>query len=228
MKILNLYAGIGGNRKLWGDEHEITAVENNKEVAKAYQEFFPNDKVVVGDAHEFLLEHFKEFDFIWSSPPCQSHSQMNKGTRHKIIRYPDMRLYQEILLLKHFFKGKWVVENVNPYYKPLIPCNKSDRHLFWSNFFISNIRIPRPKFAGRKMDFGSNWLHAKKEDVEKWLGITLKEKIYLNGNHCEVQILRNCVHPKLGLHVFRCAFKEIQEILTKSEVKPTKSIWEKW
>ena len=29
MKILNLYAGIGGNRKLWGDEHEITAVELN-------------------------------------------------------------------------------------------------------------------------------------------------------------------------------------------------------
>lgn len=29
MKILNLYAGIGGNRKLWtpnGDEHDITAV----------------------------------------------------------------------------------------------------------------------------------------------------------------------------------------------------------
>lgn len=28
MKILNLYAGIGGNRKLWPDDHEITAVEN--------------------------------------------------------------------------------------------------------------------------------------------------------------------------------------------------------
>jgi DNA (cytosine-5)-methyltransferase 1 len=29
MRILNLYAGIGGNRKLWGDDHEITAVELN-------------------------------------------------------------------------------------------------------------------------------------------------------------------------------------------------------
>lgn len=26
MKILNLYAGIGGNRELWGNEHEITGV----------------------------------------------------------------------------------------------------------------------------------------------------------------------------------------------------------
>jgi hypothetical protein len=28
MRILNLYAGIGGNRALWGDEHEVTAIEN--------------------------------------------------------------------------------------------------------------------------------------------------------------------------------------------------------
>ena len=26
MKILNLYAGVGGNRKLWSSEHEITAI----------------------------------------------------------------------------------------------------------------------------------------------------------------------------------------------------------
>ncbi len=29
MNILNLYAGIGGNRKLWGSTHKITAVESN-------------------------------------------------------------------------------------------------------------------------------------------------------------------------------------------------------
>lgn len=33
MKILNLYAGIGGNRKLWGNEHEITAVELDPDIA---------------------------------------------------------------------------------------------------------------------------------------------------------------------------------------------------
>ena len=35
-KILNLYAGIGGNRKLWGDEHEITAVEYDEATADVY------------------------------------------------------------------------------------------------------------------------------------------------------------------------------------------------
>lgn len=30
IKVLNLYAGIGGNRKLWPDDKiEVTAVENN-------------------------------------------------------------------------------------------------------------------------------------------------------------------------------------------------------
>lgn len=34
MKILNLYAGIGGNRKLWGNNNEITAVEINPAIAE--------------------------------------------------------------------------------------------------------------------------------------------------------------------------------------------------
>lgn len=69
MKILNLYAGIGGNRKLWGNEHEITAIENVKSIAEIYKKFYPKDNVVIDDAHDYLLKHYKEFDFIWSSPP---------------------------------------------------------------------------------------------------------------------------------------------------------------
>lgn len=80
MKILNLYAGIGGNRKMWGDNHEIVAVEYDETIAKIYKDHFPNDEVIVADAHQFLLDHYKEFDFIWSSPPCQTHSSF----RHNI------------------------------------------------------------------------------------------------------------------------------------------------
>lgn len=36
MNILNLYAGIGGNRKLWGNNHNITAVEINPDIAEIY------------------------------------------------------------------------------------------------------------------------------------------------------------------------------------------------
>ena len=139
LKILNLYACLGGNRYKWGDEHDITAVEWDEELARLYQERFPNDTVIVADAHQYLLDHYKEFDFIWSSPPCPSHSRArywnssNYDTKTKPI-YPDMKLYQEILFLEHYYKGKYVVENVIPYYEPLIQAKKRGRHLYWTNF----------------------------------------------------------------------------------------------
>ena len=104
MKILNLYACLGGNRYKWNEvknDIEVTAVEIDLELAKLYKKRFPNDKVIVADAHEYLLHNYKKFDFIWSSPPCPSHSK-SRFARHKstIPMYPDMSLYQQILLLK--------------------------------------------------------------------------------------------------------------------------------
>lgn len=50
MRVLNLYAGIGGNRKLWTDV-EVVAVENEQYIADAYKALYPDDEVVVADAH---------------------------------------------------------------------------------------------------------------------------------------------------------------------------------
>ena len=122
-RALNLYAGIGGNRKKW-EGVEITAIEADSKIAAIYSKQFPNDELIVGDAHSFLEKHHNEFDFIWSSPPCQTHSEMCIATRHKNKKFPDFNLYQEIIFLKHYFKGMWVVENVNPFYKPLIEPSK--------------------------------------------------------------------------------------------------------
>jgi len=36
MKILNLYCGVGGNRKLWGNDHDITAIEADPLIAQIY------------------------------------------------------------------------------------------------------------------------------------------------------------------------------------------------
>ena len=141
MKILNLYACLGGNRYKWGEEHQITAVELDPELARLYQERFPNDTVIVADAHQYLLDHYKEFDFIWSSPPCPTHSRVRmtqKNTDSFKPLYPDMKLYEEILFLEHNFKGKYVVENVIPFYTPLIPAKKRGRHLYWTNFNLPN------------------------------------------------------------------------------------------
>ena len=142
MKILNLYACLGGNRYKWNEvkeDIEVTAVELDPEAARLYQERFPNDTVIIADAHQYLLDHYKEFDFIWSSPPCPTHSRFNlsmKTTRK--MKYPDMKLYEEIIFLEHFFDGKYCVENVIPFYEPLIAANKRGRHLYWTNFKLPN------------------------------------------------------------------------------------------
>lgn len=189
MKILNLYAGIGGNRKLWGDEHDITAVELDPAIAAVYQELYPNDTVIVADAHQYLLEHYKEFDFIWSSPPCPTHSRTNLFLNPKgYIRYPDMKLYEEILFLKQFkYEGWWLVENVKPYYTPLVqPTAVIHRHLFWSNFNIE----------GKDFDGGVLQDH-NVTTLKKLHGIELPR-----GLQDTRKVLRNAVMPEIGLHIF--------------------------
>ncbi len=193
MKILNLYAGIGGNRALWGDEHEVTAVESVPYIAEAYNKLFPQDFVTMQDAHQYLLDHCNEFDMVWSSPPCPTHSKMNTALQGwGIKRYPDMTLYQEIIYLKQFYKGKWVVENVESYYDPLIVPQVIDRHYFWSNFYI-----PRTD-TGRAY----NVTKATKETASGHLGIQLPE-----GTKNARKLLRNAVDPKLGLHILKAATK---------------------
>jgi DNA (cytosine-5)-methyltransferase 1 len=206
MKILNLYSGIGGNRKLWGNEHEITAVEYNPEIAQVYKDNFPNDTVIVSDAHQYLLDHYKEFDFIWASPPCPTHSKMVKATRHDINVYPDMKLYQEIIFLQHFFRGKWIVENVIPYYQPLIPAKKVGRHLFWANFRIGNIDINN--IEGFIQSGESN---KDLQVIKDRLGIQFEKNIYINGNHSPGQVLRNCVLPEVGEYILNCALSIIKK-----------------
>lgn len=197
MKILNLYAGIGGNRKLWPDEHEVTAVENVGYIADTYRKLFPNDTVIETDAHQYLLDHYDEYDFIWSSPPCPTHSKMSNAlTGWGIVRYPDMALYQEIIFLRHFFKGKWIVENVASYYEPLVTPQVIDRHYFWSNFYI-----PRT-VTGRSY----NVTNATKEQHSDHYDIQLPQ-----GTKNQRKLLRNAVDPKLGLHVFNAAQREIKQ-----------------
>ena len=200
MKILNLYAGIGGNRKLWGNEHEITAVEYNQEIADIYKDYFPNDTVIVADAHQYLLDHYDKFDFIWSSPPCPSHSNARRMGTHRGQQraiYPEMSLYQEIILLDNYAakKAKWVVENVRPYYEPLIaPSIKMHRHLFWCNFYVNvkqfNDDRRHEHISDSSTVYGYNLVGTKIEDKRK--------------------VLRNMVMPELGLHILNRAV-EIKE-----------------
>jgi len=185
MRILNLYACLGGNRYKWGDEHEITAVELDPELGRMYQERFPKDKVIVADAHQYLLDHFREFDFIWTSPPCPSHSRAAFGSRksikaaHKPL-YPDMKLYQEIIFLKHYFDGKYVVENVIPYYDPLIPAKKRGRHLYWTNFNLPSILSTRKSISMEDLNEVGQWCVFHDYNFRNYKGKQTVQKIARN------------------------------------------------
>src|SRR3990167_2672923 len=142
IKILNLYAGIGGNRKLWDElgDFEITAVEHNPEIA----------------------------------------------------------LYQEIIFLKHWFKGKWCVENVISYYDPLVPPIESNSHYFWCNFpFPSMPNYVRGIKRKDEEDFAR----------EKVVGFDLSKYKFPTKRHRRT-LINNCVEPEVGKHILNCALNK--------------------
>jgi len=215
-KILNLYGCLGGNRYKWDEvakkanvELEVTCIELDPELARMYKERFPNDIVIVTDAHQYLLDHYKEFEngLIWTSPPCPTHSTIRMTQKTKtgfIPKYPDMMLYQEIIFLDNHFKGKYVVENVVPYYEPLIIAKKRGRHLYWTNFNLPN------DLKSRKL--GENLTYANQKNLENFHKIDLSD---YKGKQRKDKIARNLVDYEAGKTILEAVFN----IVSKSDVK---------
>jgi len=210
MKILNLYACLGGNRYKWNEvkeDIEVTAVELDPECARLYQERFPKDTVIIGDAHKYLLDNYNKFDFIWSSPPCPTHSRARFARREttKIV-YPDLKLYEEIIFLDKWFKGKYVVENVIPYYEPLITAKKRGRHLYWTNFNLPNELKERKLSIMEGKDEVNKFCKFHNYDFNKYKGKQRKDKI-----------ARNLVDYEAG----KTIFETMLGIIRKEDIKQT-------
>lgn len=203
MKVLNLYACLGGNRYKWTD-CEVTAVELDIELARLYKERFPNDNVIVSDAHQYLLDHYQEFDFIWTSPPCPSHSRVRisqKNRENFKPLFPDLKLYEEIIFLENYFDGKYVVENVIPYYEPLIPAQKRGRHLYWCNFTLPN-NIGERKMFKNMIEVG---------DIKQLSEFHDYDFTKYKGEQRLNKIARNLVDYEAGLTIFNTARGIINE-----------------
>ena len=212
IKILNLYSGMGGNRRLWGDL-DITAVESNEKTAKIYSDYFPKDKLIIDDAHKYLEKHFEEYDFIWASPPCPTHSRLRKWGKNKAI-YPDMklyeeivllqgyhlRLYEEVLFLQGYHKGKFCIENVISWYKPLIEPLKRGRHYYWTNFDIPEDGFPEDIEIGSLEDFDS------KKNAKRF-GYNIDGYTF-KSSYPKDKVVRDMVHPKVGKFILESAYKD--------------------
>lgn len=160
--------------------------------------------VIVADAHQYLLDHYKEFDFIWSSPPCPSHSRMRltntgEGERKSPPTYPDMKLYQEIIFLDNFFDGKYCVENVIPYYEPLITAQKRGRHLYWTNFNLPN------DLGERK---ANNFITSKVSELSKFHDYDFRQ---YKGTQRVDKMARNLVDYEAGRTIFETALGIIRK-----------------
>ncbi len=211
MKILNLFAGIGGNRRLWGDDHEIIAIEKDERIAEVYKRFYSNDIVIIADVLDWLnsaVNHMNllTFDFIWASPPCTTHTGMPRLERHFQRYVPDLTSLFGIMYFFDIFKYyggehiRYVIENVRTWYTPPRPAEvKLGRHHFWSNF-----RIPHKEFK----------LHYKDDDKEyRTLGGKDILKYYNHPNFAwqkgdwmkKRQVIRNMVDPDIGKYILELA-----------------------
>lgn len=97
------------------------------------------------------------------------------------MKYPDMKLYEEIILLDNFFEGKYVVENVISYYNPLIPPKKRNRHYYWTNFNLPNdLNERKAPSMTRTKDELNEWIKFYDYDFNKYKGSKDKRTIARN------------------------------------------------
>jgi len=215
MKILNLYAGLGGNRKSWID-HEITAVEILPEIAEIYLKQYPEDQIIITDVLNFVRhDDLDQYDFIWASPPCVTHSC---ATSFHSRYVPDL---QSIHGLRIFFdyqlkgKTKYCIENVQPFYQLPVefkPTVKIHRHCFWANFVIpSPVRV----IADERIHYDMT-KHKRTRSLYMRGSIELLAKFHdfdltlLNGftKTRKDKALRNMTHWKVGQYILQYVQQE--------------------
>lgn len=206
LKILNLYACLGGNRYKWdeitGLNCKVTAVERDPHLAQMYKLRFPNDTVIGGDAKAYLLENYDKFDFIFASPPCPTHSRArfwgSKGRGKTRPAYADLGLYEQIIFLENYFDGFYCVENVVPYYKPLIVAQERNRHLYWCNFNLPKVITKRAAKVGTGKDEINRLCEF--HDIKKDFLMSYK------GSQRIDKIIRNLVDYEAGKTILSTAY----------------------
>ena len=111
-----------------------------------------------------------------------------------------MMLYQEIIFLQHYFEGKYCVENVIPYYEPLIPARKRGRHLYWTNFNLPN------NIAERSM---TGVIGVANDELNKLCEFHNIDVSSYKGEQRKTKIARNLVDFEVGKTILETALNVI-------------------
>lgn len=208
MRVLNAYAGIGGNRHLWPTDWEITAVELDPRVAAEYARRYPDDTVLVEDAHAFVLEHAHEFDAVWSSPPCPTHSKLARtvAAKAKVELAPDPRLWAEIAHLQAL-GGRYVVENVHVYYAPPIaPDVVTERHWYW----VSEVPMMlTPLTSTSRAALEERAADRTMRPADRYADAYGLPRLPVGAVALSRKAMRNAVVPQEGLEIAVAAFNRV-------------------
>jgi DNA (cytosine-5)-methyltransferase 1 len=108
-----------------------------------------------------------------------------------------MKLYEEIIFLDNFFEGKYVVENVIPFYEPLIPSQKRGRHLYWTNFKL-------PQDVGERIE-GKGLISTGINEVAQLSKFHDYDFRKYKGTQTVQKMARNLVDYEVGKSIFETA-----------------------
>lgn len=211
LRVLNAYAGIGGNRHLWPASWKVTAVEYDERVAAEYARRYPDDVVLVEDAHAVVMERAAEFDAVWTSPPCPTHSRLalNVAKRKGIEPTPDPRLWEEI---KHLSANaaRYVVENVHTYYvPPIAPDVVTARHYYWTS------NAPMFLTPANVLPVSGRMVGLTADAIAESYGLPLLPPGSVADRR---KAMRNAVLPHEGLEIAQAAFARALVSATNVEI----------
>lgn len=209
LKILDLFCGVGGVARGFqkflneqGIEYEYHAVDIDRSILLAHKVVNKNSVTILRDAYSFEDDELSQYDFIWASPPCETHSIAGIW-RRKFGVEPDMRLYELIIKL-HRLGIPFVVENVKPYYNPPIkPTSKANRHVLWSNLSIKPVEVDLPYFTHIKDKIKDLIWYHQLEKHEKAIRRILGKKTR--------DALRDMVHWKIAYEIARQVIPQVIE-----------------
>ncbi|MEO6901587.1 MAG: hypothetical protein ABI241_00710 [Bacteroidia bacterium] len=119
-----------------------------------------------------------------------------------------MILYEEIIFLETYFDGKYCVENVIPFYEPLIHAQKRGRHLYWTNFIL-------PTDLGERSAGKGLIANNSPTEVKDLCNFHLIDLTTYKGDQQKNKIARNLVDFEVGKTILDTAMG----IISKSNVK---------